>query len=417
LVKRFLVLAALAVVAACGEKLDGGSCPVLCPEQILPVQEVVLDAVTLDTTLGNFPLLGTEPGLLLASFGDTLQTRGVARYDSLAKTYVENGTTKDITAVDSSRIFIRIDTTAVNFTGDVTLELYDVDTTATDTNTTAIAALFRPDRLLGSAVISRASLFLDDTLSIAIPNAYVLSKITGGGHVRIGFRMVGNGDLTLLSSESGLPPALKFDPAPGNTAVASRSIGPISTTPSTDLFLANDLRDFVVLVSTPDASTSERIAVGGLPALRAYLRLAIPSFYFDSVVVIRAQLVLVQKPVRGFADTAVATVLPVVVSSTSAITDLRRATQLTYPAFSFGVSALAAAPQDSGVKRIDIVQLFRQWAVVRGTKHPTETAIVLRGASEGRAPERIAFFGTDAPAELRPKLQLSFVARSRFGVP
>src|SRR5690606_1800883 len=148
----------------------------------------------------------------------------------------------------SSRLFIRIDTAVVHFTGTATIEVYDVDTTAADTNTAAIAALFRQDRLLGSVEITRNYFFLDDTLSIPIPDAFVLGKIQGGGRVRLGMRFVGDGDVTVLSIERGLPPALVFDPAPGNTSLANRNIAPLSNTPVGDPLAASDLRDYSVVV-------------------------------------------------------------------------------------------------------------------------------------------------------------------------
>lgn len=418
--KQLLVLALAAAVgaaAACSESLDGGQgCPALCPQQTLPVQDIVLDAIAFDTTLGPFPILGTEPGLLLAQHGDTLDVRAVVRYDSLPSKYVKDTTTRDITAVDSARLFVRIDTSAVNFTGTITLEAYDVDTTAADSNTAAVAALFRADRLIGSATIDRPILFLDDTLNIALSNAFVLEKIQNHKRLRVGFRMVGTGDLTLKSVEMGLPVALKFDPAPGDTAVGSRVLGPISRTPSNDLITANDLLDYSLLVKAPPPP-AERIAAGGLPAYRGYLRFAIPKYYFDSVIVVRAQLSLTQRPVHGANDGDLATIYPVVVSATGAVTDLKRVSQLVYPPLSFLISPLVFAPKDSGERRLDIVNLVRQWAAASKSTSPIQTALVLRGASEGRAPGRLAFFGLDAPQALRPKLTLSFVARSRFGMP
>lgn len=419
--KRIALLAAFAGIAgagaACSDRLDGGAnCPGLCPEQTLPIQETVIDAVVLDSAVGLFPMLGTEPGLLLASRGDSLDVRAVARYDSLPRNYIEAGTERPVQAVDSARVFIRIDTAAVNFTGTVRLELYDVDSTAADTNTAAVIALFRPDRFLGAADIQRVNLFLDDTLSIPIPNSYVLARVQSGGRVRIGFRMVGEGDLTLRSVESGLPAALQYDPAPGNTSVASRSMGPLSNTPVGDPLLANDLRDYSLLVTAPPRPDARLIA-GGLPAYRTYLGLTIPSYFFDSVVVVRAQLSLVQRPVASIDEAEIATVYPVVVSSSQAVTDLRRVASLVYAPFSFGVLPIARAPRDSGERLIDMVELFRQWATNSKARYPVQTAVVLRGANEGRAPGRLAFYGLDAPPELRPRLRISYVARSRFGIP
>jgi hypothetical protein len=419
-VKRIFVITGLicaALVGACGEDLDGGgTCPALCPEQSLPVRDTVLNAIEFDTTLGPFPILGTETGLLLASRGDSLDVRAVIRFDTLAKTYTLDGTDRPITAVDSSRIFVRVDTSDVGFTGTLTIEAYNVDTTAADSNTAAVAALFRPDRLLGSTEVLRAQFFLDDTVSIAIPNSFILARIQSGGRVRIGLRVVGEGDLTLRSIEQGLPSSLRFDPAPGNTSVLSRVQNPLSNTPAGELLLANDLRDYALVVKGMPAPT-ERIAAGGLPAYRSYLRFNIPKKFLDSVVVVRAQLVLVQRPIRGIDDDSIAVIFPAPVSTTSAVTDVRRISQLVYPAFSFGLTGLVFAPKDSGERRLEVVGLIRQWGLTSQLENAPQTAIVLRGSDEGRSTGRLAFFGLDAAPELRPRLRLSYVARSRFGIP
>ena len=417
-VKRILVTAlTIAFVAGCGESLNsGGSCPALCPEQSLPVQEAILDLVELDTTVGPYPIRGTELGLMLASRGDTLDVRAVARFDSLPDTYLKDGEDIDITAVDSSRVFIRLDTTVVNFDGAATIEVYDVDTTAADTSVAALSVLFRPDRLLGTANITSTYFLLDDTLSIAIPNDSLLDKIQNDKPLRLGFRFVGTGDITLHSAETGLPVLLRFDPAPGDTAVASRIVGLFSNSPSTDLIVANDLRDYSIVVTGEPAPT-ERLSAGGLPAYRSYLRFNVPAFYLDSVVIVRAQLLLTQRPVTMIDEDTLATVYPVVGSAHATVTDLQRAAQLVYPPFSFAISPLVRAPSDSGTRSIDMVQLFRQWSLDFKTNPRPVTAVVLRGGNEGRATGRIAFFGLDAAPDLRPKLRIAYVARSRFGIP
>jgi hypothetical protein len=298
----------------------------------------------------------------------------------------------------------------------MTLEAFDVDTTAADTNTAAVVALFRPDRLLGSKTLDRTYFFLDDSLSISIPNAFLLSKIRDHKRVRIGFRFVGDGEVTMLSIERGIAPVLLFDPAPGNTSVASRGVTPISNTPANELLLANDLRDYSLVVKGSPPPT-ERLAAGGLPAFRAFIRLNIPKRFLDSVVIVRAQLVVVQRPVHGINENDTTVVMPVVVSTTPAVTDVRRAAQLVYPILSFGLSGMVAAPSDSGERRIEMVEVLRQWALTTKLSNAPITAIVLRSANEGLAYGRLAFFGLDAPPALRPKLRLSYVARSRFGIP
>jgi hypothetical protein len=416
-VKRIVLLAGVAIIAAsCSEKVNsGGTCPALCPEQSLPLQETELDAVAFDTTVGPFPVRGTEIGLLLASRPDTLDVRGVMRFDSLPRTYLRNAADVDITAVDSARIFVRVDTSVVHFSGEAAIEVYDVDTTASDTSEAVVASLFRPDRLIVTRPISSLYFLLDDTLSISIPNAFLLDKIQQGKPLRLGYRFAGTGDITLLSVESGLPAVLRFDPAPGDTTVASRVIGLLSLTPRDDLLVANDFRDFsVVLRGTPPPT--ERLAAGGLPAYRTYLRLAVPSFFLDSVVIVRAQLQLVQRPTESF-DGEDATIFPVVGSAGETVTDIRRAAQLVHPLFSYSVLPLTAAPGDSGVRSIDLVQVFRQWSFESASKNKPVTAIILRSGLEGRGTGRLAFFGLDAAPNLRPRLRLTYVARTRFGLP
>ena len=160
LLPRLLAIAALFVsISSCSEKLDSsGACPVLCPPIGGDVQNLTLDAVVLDTTVQAFSGLGAEPTLLLAARGDTLDTRVVIRFDSLPTTFVAAGDTthRPISSVDSAYLQLRLDTLSIKGANPVTIEAYDVDTTANDTSTTAIVALFRPDRFISSQTFVRA---------------------------------------------------------------------------------------------------------------------------------------------------------------------------------------------------------------------------------------------------------------------
>ena len=117
-----------------------------------------------------------RPTLLLASRGDTLDTRVIIRFDSLPATFLPPGdTARPISSVDSAYIQLRIDTLSIKGGGPYTIEAYDVDTTANDTSTAAIVALFRPDRLISSQTLGSAD--LKDTTKYFISNAAVLAKI------------------------------------------------------------------------------------------------------------------------------------------------------------------------------------------------------------------------------------------------
>ena len=166
---RLFASAALFVsILSCSENLDSsGVCSVLCPQIGGEVQNITIDAVVVDTTVPALSGLGTEPGLLLASRGDTLDTRVVLRFDSLPATYKPaTDTTQAITSVDSAYIQLTLDTLSIKGAEPVTIEAYDVDTTANDTSTAAVLALFRPDRFISSQTFARAQ--LTDTLKYFI---------------------------------------------------------------------------------------------------------------------------------------------------------------------------------------------------------------------------------------------------------
>src|SRR2546423_4693329 len=82
--------AAVLSIAACSEKLEGGgigSCPLLCPQQAATLKDTTIDAVTFDTTVTGLPSIGAERFLMLASHGDTLETRAIVRFDTLPQTF------------------------------------------------------------------------------------------------------------------------------------------------------------------------------------------------------------------------------------------------------------------------------------------------------------------------------------------
>src|SRR5256885_574899 len=116
--------------AACEEKLDSGlACPSLCPSPSTSVRDTTFFAVAIDTSIAGFPGLGQELELFLATFGDTLETRGAIRYDSLPSTFRHNNAVADtaIVAIDTgAALLVRV------ITGDTigpptTIEAYDVD--------------------------------------------------------------------------------------------------------------------------------------------------------------------------------------------------------------------------------------------------------------------------------------------------
>ncbi len=416
--RSILCLPLLAVLAACAEDLTGGNtCPALCPVENIPLQEVVIEPVAYAVSVGDFPLRGTENGLWLASRGDSLDVRAIVRYDTVTSTYTVAGSPRTITTVDSAHVMVRFALANIGWTGDITLEAYDVDTPATDTATAVVAALFTPERLLGSTVVNATALLLDDSAKVYLRNDVILNKIRTGARIRIGLRLAGSGTALLQSVETGAPVRLSFQPNRSDPDARQLNIGPVSRTPVGDATLAAELTDHSIFVRGTDTGDSTRLIVGGIPARRTYLRLVVPRFYLDSVVLVRAQLSLYQKPSGAVDRTLPLAIAPVAVSATNRIVDITRAASLVFPALQFGIGAIVAAPADSAERRVDLIQLVRQWTIVNDPENGPQTAIVLRSLNEATAAGHLEFYGPGAPPALRPKLRLNYIPRSRFGRP
>jgi hypothetical protein len=385
---------------------------VLCPAIGGNVQTITLDAVVVDTTVPAFSGLGTEPVLLLASRGDTLDTRVVIRFDSLpAKFTPQADTARPITRVDSAYIQLRLDTTTIKGAQTVTIEAYDVDTTANDTTTAAVLALFRPDRFVSSQTFTRAQ--LTDTVKYYISNAAVLAKIQNSARFRVGLRATGpvSAQLRFASAEGGASPLFFFRATP-DTATKPLSVAPLSKTPVNDRIAAAHLSDYTVIAKGPPPAPASVLATGGLPAHRVYIRFDIPSRIIDSTTVVRATLLLNQLPNTAIDATDTVAILPQVVLAGKAVTDPAKASQITA---NVTVDTLKLRPGDSGLTNVELARVFTLWHTQQPDTLPR--AIVLKSVSEGDSPLEIRFSSTQDVAALRPRLRISYVSLVPLGLP
>ncbi|HEY3114421.1 MAG TPA: hypothetical protein VGJ62_12115 [Gemmatimonadaceae bacterium] len=411
---RLLATAALFVsISSCSENLDSsGVCSVLCPPIGGDVQNITLDAVVLDTTVQSLSGLGTESGLLLAARGDTLDTRIVIRFDSLPVRFVPTGdTSQAIKSVDSAYIQLRIDTLSIKGAEPVTIEAYDVDTTANDTSSAAILALFRPDRFISSQTFARAE--LTDTLKYYISNSALLAKIQDTLPLRIGLRATGPGStqLRIISTEGGSGPLIYFRAKP-DTTTKPLVVVPFSRTPAGESIAASHLSDYTVVAKAPPAAPPGLLAVGGLPARRVYLRFDIPSSIIDSATVVRATLLLNQLPNSALDPTDTVEILPQVVLAGRVVTDPTKAAQIIA---SVSVDTLKLKPGDSGVTNVELARAFTLWRTQKPDTLPR--AIVLRSLSEGNSPLEIRFSSSEDVVALRPRLRISYTSRVPLGLP
>lgn len=398
-------------ISSCSENLDSsGVCDVLCPSIGGSVHTDTLDAsVTLDTTVQSLTGLGTEPALLLANRGDTLDTRVVIRFDTLPQTLPANGDT--IKTVDSAYILLQIDTSRIKASGPVTIEAYDVDTTADDTATADVLALFRPDRLISSQTFTRAQLV--DSLKYFIDNATVLAKLQNGTHLRVGLRAAGasTSQLTIASTERGFPPILFFRGSP-DTSKAPVQVSPNSSTPTNQPLVTPHLSDYTIIVKAPPAGPPSLLSVGGLPPRRVLLRFNIPSKYIDSSTVVRATLLLNQISNQALDPGDTIRMVPQVVLAGPAVTDPTKAAQIIA---SISADTLKITAGHAGKVDVELAAAFSLWRTQPADTLPR--AIVFKSNDEGTSAIELRFSSSEDIAALRPRLRISYTTRVPLGLP
>lgn len=403
-----------AILAACAEKLDNSAgCPILCPTQGGDIETVTIDAVSLDSTVSALTGQGTETTLLVATRGDTLDSRAIMRFDSIPGRYRRPGADTAsiaITTVDSVVLRMRVDTIGAKISGPVTLDLYDVNSGAPDSAVAEIAALFTPGRLIASGTFEKTA--LKDTITITLPQSAILSRLDGP--LRIGVRARGpqSVQLRLLSQEgAGAPTQLSFRVSP-DTTIAKITLNPSSKTPADQPALALSLADYTLLVRGTATGPATGLNIGGLPARRVYMRFNIPSFLVDSVDVVRATLLLTQIANPGLDPTDTVRIIPHVSLATVAVKDVAKASQITAVANS---DTLRVTPGSSGVRGIEVASVVSLWRLQKATETPR--ALVLISIGEGDSPLEARFHSIEAAPELRPRLRISYSTRKSTGLP
>lgn len=405
------------VIAACSENLEGGkSCPLLCPEQAVGLLDTTIDAVVTDTTVPGLPPIGSEGYLMLASHGDTLETRAIIRFDTLPQSYNKTSIDSTIVHIDSAILVIPIvkpDSTK-RPKAPLTIEVYNVDTTSADTVTSVLATLFRPDRFLGSKTFAPESLL--DTLRLPISTDSVLTRVLAGTRLRVGFRVRSSLgiDLRIGTTHVGLPVTLSIV-ASKDTAARPAIVSPLSNTPTDVPFLSSTLSDYTIVLKGGTSTPATILGVGGVPSRRVFLRFDIPSHIVDSTTIVRASLLLTQTPNRRLSLHDSVFIYPLAILATPVVTDVSSLMQFAGACTICNLDSLSLAPGDSGLRSFEIVGLVRTWRAQPTTVSPRTLA--LRSGTEGQLPAEIDFFSTKAPLAVRPRLRITYVTKISSGLP
>ena len=404
---------------ACSENLTGSlGCPELCQDQSALLRDTTLTGVlVVDTVVTGFPLQSTARDFTLLSQGADGDIRVVFRFDTLGgATFLHPNATVDsnVVRVLNPLIHFSVDTSYGKLSAPITIDAYDVDTTAADTLTQALVPLFRPDRLIGSATY--ASLAITDSLTLPIDSSFVLAKVQAGARMRVGLRIRGTSPDRLRISGSDYTPRLTYRVTP-DTLVPTDSVFVTSRTPTEDATLASLYQAYpIVVAGALPAPTGGVLAVGGIAGARTFLRFNVPPILIDSVQVVRASLLLQQVSSRvqvSNSDTVAILANPVLAGAQ--VTDLNLLLQLTGTGSLVGVDSVRMVPKASGLQSVELVNLFRVW---RGIGEANSVrAIVLRAKQEASSPAELNFVSNEGPVDQRPRLQITYVPRHGFGLP
>jgi aryl carrier-like protein len=402
---------------ACAESVTGTlGCPQLCGDQSATLRDTTLSGiVTTDSVLTGYPEFGATRDFTLIAQGDTADVRAVIRFDTLPNTFRHPNASVDsaVTRVDSARIFFVVDTTIGRPKAPVTIDAFDVDTTAADTLRSALVPLFRQDRLIGSRTFEVAE--IRDTLPLPISNAVVLAKATAGARLRVGLRIRSTGTVRLRISGSAYSPRLTFRVTP-DTLVHRDTVLLQSLTPTDDpIATVYAFYPIVVAGALPPPGAGV-LAVGGVGGARSYLRFDIPPILLDSVQVVRASLLLNQLPSRVAAsssDTTALVVSPILAGEQ--ITNVRTIINFAGSGSAVGLDSVRLVPKDAGLRSIELVNLFRAWRAVGSAN--SIRAIVLRAKQEAASTAELDFVSSEGAEALRPKLRITYVPRRGFGLP
>jgi len=407
------VLFLVAIAGACSESLDASAgCPDLCASQNGLIQTITIDPVVLDTTVSSLTGQGTEGTILMANRGDTVDSRAVIRFDSIPDRFTPNAgdtTTQAVTTADSVMLRFNIDTAGAKLPGPVTIDAFDVNSDAPDSLISAVAALYTPANLLASKTYDVAD--LKDSVFFPIPGSVIVSHV--GHRLRIGLRAraAGSVQFRIFAVQSGTPEQLRYRVS-SDTSVKAIVLAPFSQTPTNQAQIAASLSDYTVLVKGTPPPPPDLLAVGGLPAKRVYMRFVVPQFVVDTAQIVRATLLLTQRPNRSVDPTDTIRIVTYVSLAVKTVIDVTRASQI----ITIGSSDTAKfTPGDSGVKEIEIPQVIALWHSQKVDVTPR--AIVLASTTDGQLALEARFFSIEADPALRPRLRISYSTRKSTGLP
>jgi len=434
-VTRRLAYLFLLVAAACAEQSTApGVCPNFCPGGSIDVHDTIFTSIIVrDSTFRGYVQGFHAQAMAVVNVPGIVESRAVIATDTMFRRVTPK-------VGDTATVPISVDSTRVKFvivrrpkTTNVRLLLYALPLTVDSTSDFASLdpSFSAPpvDSMNVSALLARPAIGDTQTVrlwgdSIRTDSAGHVLQINADSTLSVFFR------LDTLQAPFSVPDTgrLAFGVRVAADSLASIALatnatvsnGPVtrffyhytipdtvSATPDSvvhgDRTVGTRFDSFVFNPATPPNDSN--LAVGGVPAARSLLRVAMPAYLHDSIDVVRATLILVPvSAVQGAAtDSFPMRSLPL-------LTDVGAKSPLSTNTALFASTAIHIGSSDT--VRVELTNLVRAWSL----DTTLVTSFELAQAPEAASYTEIRFYSSRAPA-LRPALQVTYVKRFRFGEP
>jgi hypothetical protein len=434
----------LLVLAACQEDLaEGAACPTLCPGQQLEVHDTVLVAdQVFDTTVlvNGMPPLGTETNLLVARYtdaqGDSIVSGAVLRYDSLQRNFPRTDSTAPfvpVTSVTSASLQFTSTPDTSMIRDSLRFEVIDVDANVPDLDTATIHQLLLTQPAIGTLNVKKDSVAALHI--VPLDTTFIRQHVTAGQRIRLAVRLFSYGHDATGNAQVGITPITSKSNATGTQSGPSLQYMGHAAAPATDSlqfvnfsvskssggpefkYLANYQ---LVLKGSPPPPASV-LPVGGLPSTRLYLRFTLPGTLIDSsTTIVRATLLLHQQGDPTFSRVDSISLTPRVVVASPIVTDVSKAALLLADPATVPLLSVRVNPSETRIDTLVLVSKSANLVTLWRAEGPRlmQRAIVLQSSGEGRDARRFLIYPNSAQTDsLRPRLHLTYIPRSGFGLP
>jgi hypothetical protein len=273
------------------------------------------------------------------------------------------------------------------------------------------------------------------TRRIPLDTGFVAPRVRAGQRIRLAVRVSGTSPNVRIRISAAQSQSVDLCPHTTLTDVLTyfgRAAAPDTTHQQINAYARSksppgqaslcQLEDYQFVLQGSAPPPPGTAVVGGLPSSRAYFRFKLPPALVDSsTTVVRLSLELTRRPDSSFVKTSDSlTVTPRVVIAAPGVTDIGKAAGLLADPTTLTLRSIIANPFTPAVDTIPLVSGKGSIVVFWRAEGPlkVQRAITLVSSGEGLDPRRFIYYSPSAAdPSVRPRLRITYIPRSGFGLP